>query len=121
MANCFGCNEKLNPILTFARPHGRYSRCEGCRKKAREIVRENVLRVIWLAKRRESGGRILHAFERSTERVKKAFCGMPASIKPGSGWGPCFGPTELRPGDDVCDICAEKEVIFRNEDSERKG
>lgn len=33
--NCFGCNQKLNPILTFARPHGRYAKCEACRAKAR--------------------------------------------------------------------------------------
>jgi len=33
--NCFGCNKKLDPILTFARPHGRYSRCEECRARVR--------------------------------------------------------------------------------------
>ena len=38
--NCFGCGEKLNPILTFARPHGKYSKCEACRGKTREAARE---------------------------------------------------------------------------------
>lgn len=35
--NCFGCNVKLDPILTFARPHGRYSKCEACRAKMRRL------------------------------------------------------------------------------------
>ncbi len=34
--NCFGCNKKLDPILTFARPHGRYSRCDECRARVRQ-------------------------------------------------------------------------------------
>ena len=38
--NCFGCDKKLDPILTFARPHGKRSKCEDCRKKAREVARE---------------------------------------------------------------------------------
>ncbi len=37
---CYGCKKKVDPILTFARPHGRYSRCEECRKKGREKARE---------------------------------------------------------------------------------
>ena len=37
---CYGCKKKVDPILTFARPHGRYSKCEECRKKAREVRRK---------------------------------------------------------------------------------
>ena len=37
--NCYGCKKKVDPILTFARPHGKYSKCEECRKKAREAKR----------------------------------------------------------------------------------
>jgi len=40
---CFSCKKKVDPILTFARPHGRYSRCEECRKKAREKRRLSVV------------------------------------------------------------------------------
>ena len=36
--NCFGCSKKLDPILTFARPHGRYSKCEECRAKMRRLL-----------------------------------------------------------------------------------
>ena len=35
--NCYSCKKKVDPILTFARPHGRYSKCEGCRKVARGL------------------------------------------------------------------------------------
>ena len=38
--NCFKCGKKVDPILTFARPHGRYAKCEPCRKTAREALRE---------------------------------------------------------------------------------
>ena len=37
---CYGCKKKVDPILTFARPHGRYSKCEECRKKAREAAKK---------------------------------------------------------------------------------
>ena len=42
--NCFGCNVKLDPSLTFARPHGKYSKCEACRKKARLAAWEKTKR-----------------------------------------------------------------------------
>ena len=105
---CYSCKKKVDPILTFARPHGRYSRCEECRKAARDLLREKLMGAIWLARNRKSGGRILHAFHRSTERIKKAICGISADLSPGSGWWACLGPTMPSPGDDICDICAEK-------------
>jgi hypothetical protein len=37
---CASCKKPVDPILTFARPHGRYSKCEDCRKVAREKVRK---------------------------------------------------------------------------------
>lgn len=37
---CFGCDAPLDPILTFARPHGRYARCEACRAKVRRALHQ---------------------------------------------------------------------------------
>lgn len=33
---CFRCKKRVDPILTYARPHGRYSKCEDCRRVAAE-------------------------------------------------------------------------------------
>ena len=38
--HCFGCGAKLDPILTFQRPHGRYARCEGCRARIRQATHQ---------------------------------------------------------------------------------